>query len=263
MSAAPWASDSGFLLGYGVFETLAVVSGRPVALEAHLRRMARGLAVLGIEPPRDPECMIAEILRRRPLERGSLRLQVTARVKGGLEVDPRPRVSLWLRAGDPYARLRKAGVEAGMAQKVARNEFSPLCRIKSLSFAENVLAFREAREKGWEEGILLNRRGELVEGSRSNLFWLREGAIETPGEASGLLPGVTRERVARMAREMGIEVREGSWRPERLEGAEEIFLTSSLMRVLPVVRWEGKPVGKGVPGPVAAELGRRLEKWRE
>jgi branched-subunit amino acid aminotransferase/4-amino-4-deoxychorismate lyase len=257
-----WASDSGFLLGYGAFETVLVAGGRAVALEAHLERMRKGLSVLGLAFPQGLKEAVESLLRRRPLERGSLRIQVTARVERGLEVTGKPRVSVWLRPGDPYARARKVGVEAGVVRGVIRNELSPLCRVKALSFAENVLAFREARQKGWEEGILLNRRGELAEGSRSNLFWVRGGVIETPGEASGLLPGVTRERVVRLAREMGMEVREGSWEPSRIQEAEEIFLTSSLMGVLPVIRWEGRPVGKGVPGEVAARLGQELEGFR-
>ncbi len=252
------ASDSGFLLGYGVFETVALVEGRLVDWEEHLERMRRGLSLLGITFPRGLEKAVEELVRRKPLKRGSLRVQVTARVRRGLEVESRPRVSIWIRGGDPYASRREKGVAAGVVRGVTRNELSPLCRVKGLSFAENVLAFREAQEKGWEEGILLNRRGEVAEGSRSNLFWVRGGRIETPGEESGLLPGVTRKRVMEVARAIGMEVREGRWGEEAPGEAEEIFLTSSLMGILPVVRWHGRPVGKGIPGPVAVEISRSL-----
>ena len=120
----------------------------------------------------------------------------------------------------------------------------------------------EAERRGADEGIWRNTRGHLAEGCASNLFVVRRRALYTPGEGEGILPGVVRDLVLAAAREAGLLVHEGRVRVVRLERADEAFLSSSLRAVRPLVRFEGRPVGNGAPGPISELLADAVQRSR-
>jgi branched-subunit amino acid aminotransferase/4-amino-4-deoxychorismate lyase len=129
-----------------------------------------------------------------------------------------------------------------------RNEASPLSRVKSLNYLDNLLAREEARRKGADEAILLNTRGLVAEGSASNVFLVGSEGLLTPSIESGALPGITRAAVIELAREAGIDCAEGDVEAATLAGAAEAFLTNSVMGVMPLTRLDGHPIGGGGPG---------------
>ena len=165
---------------------------------------------------------------------------------------------------EPFAgypdELYARGVRA-VISGILRNERSPLSRIKSLNYLENVLARREAEARGADDALLLNTAGDLACTSAANLFLPLDGRLVTPNVTSGALPGTVRELVvAELAPQSGLEVVERAVRPEELSAAEEAFLTNALLGIVPLTEVDGLPIGTGEPGPICAELGAGLEQ---
>ena len=249
------ADDRGLLLGDGLFETLLAEGGVLRSFEAHLARMTRGCVVIGIAPP-DPGVARAA-LDTALAEAGSgggrlaVRLTLTAGTGRGLErpADAAGRLIVQaFPASAPEGPVRLATVD------VRRNETSPLSRIKSLSYLDNILARRQARALGAEEALMLNSRGELACAAAANLFWIREGRLFTPSLPCGVLDGIMRDQAIEAARAMGVEVIEAPKPPEALQAAEGAFLTNSLIGVREIASLDGRALPAS---RLAAELSSR------
>ena len=117
-----------------------------------------------------------------------------------------------------------------------------------------MLALDEVRQRGCREAIILGQRGEVAEGATSNVFAVREGALQTPPISAGILEGITRRAVLELAAARGIAYSERELWPEALYGADEVFITSSIREILPVVSVEGRSIGDGRPGPICRGL---------
>ena len=117
-----------------------------------------------------------------------------------------------------------------------------------------MLARQEARAAGVDEALCLNEKGLLAELSMSNIFLVDDGVLRTPGEESGVLPGVTRRVVLGLALQLGINTFEHDVRLDDIAGAQEAFLTNSIIEIMPLIEVDGKPVGSGKPGPVTQRL---------
>lgn len=258
--AAVTAFDHGFLYGDGLFETVAVHRARPLLLREHLERLLAGAAWLSYQhlPTQDQLAAAAgKVIAANGVTEGALRLLLT-RGAGPGTWDPEgygpPTIIITAASGTPYREEDYHRGWRAVISSFRQDEGSPLCHLKSLNFLHHVLARREARARGAEEALHLNLRGELAEGSISNVFVVRRGELVTPDVASGLLPGITRAVVLDLARKLGLSVQERPVQPQELQGAEEAFLTSSLMGLMPLVAVDDRPVGAGVPGPVTARL---------
>jgi branched-chain amino acid aminotransferase len=260
--------DRGFTLGDGLFETMRATKGAVLRIEHHLSRLRAGAAVLGLSPlPEDEELSdaSARTLAANELAEAAVRLTVSRGVpaRRGLLPEPEPRPSVVVHA-EPFAgypdELYDRGVRA-VVSGIARNERSPLARVKSLNYLDNVLARREAEARGADDALLLNTAGDLACASAANLLLLLDGALVTPSVASGALPGTLRRLVAaELAPKTGIEVVERAVRPEELHAAEEAFLTNALMGIVPLTEVDALAIGASVPGPVSLELRAELER---
>lgn len=251
--------DHGFLFGNGLFETIRVSAFRPQHLERHLDRLIRGAGVLAFPAlsRRSLEQAVLSTVSANRLQEGSVKLIVT-RGTGGSGPDPRkcwaPSIFAMVRPGNPYPPEEfEAGLTA-VISSVRRNHLSPMCRIKSLNFMDNILALSEARSRGAGEAILLNGEGFIAEGSISNVFLVRDGLLVTPPLSAGALPGIIRGLILERAPALGIRVHERNLSPENLARASEAFLTNALMGVMPLVKCDGAPIGNGSPGEVTREL---------
>lgn len=268
------AVDRGFLYGDGLFETMRIGAGRALHLDEHLNRLASGVAFLGIPCPPLGELReaVAATVAANEVEEGSLRLTLTGGEGSG--PDPvfgtRPTLVVSAKSGIPYrAEQYLAGFRAHVVS-LRRDQSSPLCRVKSLNYLPNLLARREAREAGCDEGLFLNLEGNLSEGTVSNLFLWEKGhspfgrepawRLITPGEGSGLLPGIMRRAVMEVARRAGYDVLEEEVPLTRLLKSDEAFLTNSLMQIMPLVAVGGRSMGTGRPGPLTRQL---MELYRE
>jgi branched-chain amino acid aminotransferase len=262
--------DRGLLFGDGLFETMRSYGGKVFRMDRHLGRLFDSMETIRIRLPYDTkelEEAIYATIRANHLPDAYIRLTIT-RGAGGRGLDPPesscPTVVIVARELIPYsAHLYHAGMKVDIARN-ARSLPSPLSRLKSLNFLNNVLARIEARERGTDEAILLNSNGFVSEGTVSNVFLVREGVLITPDVESGILPGITRETILDLAREKRISLEERLVNTTELFEAEEIFLTNTLMEIMPVSEIDGARVGKDIPGALTYtfmnEYSRRVRK---
>jgi branched-chain amino acid aminotransferase len=257
-------ADRGLLLGDGVFETLRTYAGAPFRPHAHLARLAAGAERLGIPLPAGlGDALTATIAANAGAGDAAgagaglaVRLTLT-RGAGGRGLEPAgefpPTVLI---TAAPYA-APAVWYERGLRAVVARhrrNEAGAEAGLKALGAVAAVLARREARAAGADEALVLDTAGHLAEAAAANVFLVVRGRLRTPPLACGILPGITRAAVLEWAHAAGIEVDDAPVEPGELATARELFLTSSLREVVPVVAVAGRAVGAGRPGPVAARL---------
>lgn len=241
--------DHGFTVADGVFETLRVTAAGPFALTRHLRRLAASAGVLGLATPDDEvvRSAVAAVVSANAVEvagLGRLRITYTGGVAplGSDRGDAEPTLVVAVAAASPWPATTTIATVPW-----TRNENSALAGVKSTSYAENVVALHRAHERGASEAILANTRGELCEGTGTNVFVVIDGEVLTPPLTSGCLGGITRELVLEWfgAREQTLPL-------DVLRTADEVFLTSSTRNVHPVVRADDREWG--VAGPVSRGL---------
>jgi branched-chain amino acid aminotransferase len=252
--------DRGFLYGDSAFEVLRTYGGRAFALDEHLDRLAASCARLSI-PLRDPRGLRAEVvsaLEETSYSEAYVRVIVTRGVTpiglgfGGALV-PRRVVLVTPFAGQP-PELYERGVSVRTVLARAALDGTRAAGAKASNYLPNILALEEARTHGAYEAVSLGPGGELLEGSTSNVFLVRDGRVATPALEGGILGGITRRFVLEAARDEGIPVAERVLFPADLYRADEAFITSTLRELAPVVGADGVPVGRGVPGPVTRRL---------
>ncbi|MEN8613735.1 aminotransferase class IV [Dehalogenimonas sp. THU2] len=244
-------ADAGFRLGYGVFETMRGYDDRLFRLDRHLDRLYAGAAFLGVSIDRgEAEAAALRTLTESHLADARVRLTVTSGQAG--ESTTVITVEHYRPPAEEEYRLGLAAITS----TVRRHTGSPLCRYKTLNQLENSLARTEAQRQGVAEAIILNERGDVTETNRANLFTVKGGILKTPGLDSGILPGITRSAVLELAARLGIEVIEGRLSPAELLEADEVFISSSLIEIMPLTVIDGMSVSDKNIGPVTTRLRR-------
>ncbi len=243
--------DPAVQFGLGVFETIAVRGGRALEGGAHLRRLETCARVLGVALPPARELEAATERIAAGIEGGCGWLRVVASRSGRCAVFAGPM--------DPAEEGRSA---RAVLLRWRRSPHDVLSGLKTLNYASNVLGLEEAQRRGADEGLWLNTRGHLAEGCGSNVFVVKRRAVFTPAPRDGILAGIVRGLAIDAARSLGLVVHEGKVRLPRLLGADEAFLTSSTRGIRPLVELDGKPVGRGRPGPVTAAIAAEVRKLR-
>lgn len=258
--------DHGFLYGHGLFETMRAYNGRVFRLRDHLNRLKESAAYLGWpEIPKTAEISqaIDGVLKANHLHNASVRLTLSRGI-GAARPDSascgQPTVAVF--ASPLPQPLPPEGWQVAIV-KLRRNLSSPLVRIKSANYLDNILARAEAGACNAQEAIMLNTDGFVAEGSMSNIFFVTAKRLVTPDDSSGILPGVTRRIIIELAQLAGIPVEIRQVNPEELAGADEIFLTSSIMEVIPVTAINGHPIGNQYVGAMTAMLQRLYRELAE
>ncbi|HEY7901124.1 MAG TPA: aminotransferase class IV [Caulobacteraceae bacterium] len=246
--------DRGALLGDGLFETLLWEGGRLVDFSAHARRLILGCAALGLAAPSEAQMRSAalEVARTVAVDRAAVRLTWSALGGRGLE-RPEPCPGRLVGSASPAPEGRAPARLATAA--IRRNASSPAARLKTLSYLDNVLARRQARQGGADEALMLNAEGEICGGAAANLFWFEGATLVTPALACGVLAGTVRARVLAQAAELGLHAREAHAPASALTAATGLFLTNSLIGVRPVANLDGRPVPAH---PLVARLDQAL-----
>jgi branched-chain amino acid aminotransferase len=254
--------DHGFLYGEGIYETLRTYHGIPFLYERHTRRLRQSASLMELPVPFDDAALLADIRQtmaaHAALQEAYIRVLLTRGV-GELSYNPAacptPTLVIIVKPFVPPAdRTFVEGIRVSLVS-VRRNHpraLNPM--IKSNNLLNNALAMQEALRSGAEEALMRNQDGELAECSQSNIFLVRDGAALTPPLAAGLLPGITREFVMELARELGIPAREQRLTPDDLKTADEAFITGTTREVTPVVRVDGLAIGNGAPGAITKRL---------
>jgi len=252
--------DRGLFFGDGVFESMRCYEGKIPGLEHHLNRLMHGLNALKIRPAWNEKELSQKIFTT--VEAGAhkdsyLRVNVTRGAWLG-SIPPfgagEPSLMIVCR---PFLDFKEALYEKGfqtLTLQTRRNETSPLCRIKSLNYLDNILGRMQALEKGMDEGIFLNTRGLLTEGTASNIFLIQNSRLITSPLEDGVLKGVTREIILEKAPDLNLNIEIRSIQPAEIFSADEAFLTNSSLGVIGWVASDGKTVGSGKPGSITKSL---------
>lgn len=245
--------DRGYTHGLGVFETFLVADGAIFNLGAHVDRMAVGCERLGISlPDWDRVEDVVRMHRKDGAERFLRGRLMRTAGEGGLDqfgaVGERTILSL--------ARWRVPPESLSVASAPwIRDERSPLAGCKCTSYADSLMALRRAKEAGIDEFLFANSCGEWSEGTTSNGFAMIGGSLVTPSLDSGCLPGTMRANVLGWANRLGVPAEERSIPMSELSEATEMFLTSAIRGVVPVVEFDGRAMPQG---PVAKAF---REEW--
>jgi branched-chain amino acid aminotransferase len=252
--------DRGFLYGDSVYEVMRTAGGHTVDLDAHLARLqrsARGL-MLGLPSAEILAAAVRDTLAAAGNPESYVRV-IATRGAGeigldlDLAVDPHTIVVVKPLAG-PAPEMYESGVKLQVVgiERTSRRAIDPA--LKSGNYLNSILALAEARRAGAYEAVMCDSVGRVAEGSTSNLFVVRAGAIATPASEVGLLPGITRQRIMELSAGDGIPTAEAELTPDDLRGADEVFITSSIRGVLPVSHVDGRSVGADCPGPVTRRV---------
>jgi len=257
--ATPWlrADDEAVLRGRAAFETLRVYAGRPFRLAVHLERLGRSAEVLELAAPDTDGLtgLVAAALGHVGGVDAVLRLVWTPGAAGG----PPTGFALVTALPDGLDAMRTEGIALASLQLAigaTARQASPwlLAGVKSTSYAVNMAAQHEARKRGADDALFLSLEGTALECPTSNVWFVEAGALHTPALDLGILAGVTRDTLLAAAGDLGFDVEEGAYPHEQLTAAAEVFTSSSVREVMPVVRLDGAVVGAGRPGPVAAQM---------
>ena len=260
--------DHGFLYGEGVYETLRTYNRVPFLYDRHARRLRASADRLRLLVPFDNEALAGwihdTVLAAGDLDEAYIRVLLTRGV-GELSYDidatPAPSLVVIVKPLDPApARIEQDGITISLVQVLRNHPGSVNPIIKSNNLLNNAIAMQQANQRGGEEALMCNYRGELSECSQSNFFMIRAGVLLTPPSEAGLLEGITRGFLFDVAREAGIEAREETLYPADLETADEVFITSTTRELSPVVRIDRRIIGNGAPGPITLELLARYRR---
>ncbi len=271
-------NDRGFQLGDGIFETLRARAGRCTELPEHVARLRHSAAGLAIELPDDVDVRLADGIAKLlaaealdgPDSDASVRITVSRGVWASRGLLPSRDVHLaptiviqaWPVDPPPAGHLER-GI-AVVASAIRRDPQNPIVTLKTTSRADYVFARLEARRAGADDALFLTNTGHLSEATTANVFLVRtalDGVLElaTPALDCAILPGTTRSWLLRWAATAGLRPFEGWLTPDELATAHEAFFSSSVAGVLPITRFNGHPIGDGLPGP----LTRRARADRE
>jgi branched-chain amino acid aminotransferase len=253
--------DHGLLYGDGVFEGIRVYSGKIFECEAHLDRLWASARAIRLTIPvsRDELRAAMELTVKTNNFTDCYIRAVVTRGVGYLGISPancaKPSVFV---IADTITMYPKEMYEKGMAiitASVIRNHQNALSpRIKSLNYLNNILAKIEAIDAGVPEAIMLNHEGNVAECTGDNIFIVRDGQIQTPTTADGILEGITRKCVIGLCARLGVQCVEKSLQRHDLYIADECFLTGSAAEVVPVTKIDGRPIGEGQVGPMTRKL---------
>ena len=257
--------DRGFLYGDSVYEVTRTSGGVPVDWDRHMQRLTRSALALSLQIPeqtflhsatretlleaQNPESYIRWMVTRGS---GEIGLDLSLAGKPRLVIMIKP---LKLLSSQVYKRgLRAAWVSVKWGRAV-----DPM--VKSGNYLTNILALAEAQKKGCEEAILCSPQGHVLEATTSNVFCVHGNHITTPALGSGLLDGITRGRIIELLRDIDIQVAEKELYKEDFVSADEVFATSSVRGVMPIVAIDDRPIGKGIPGLTSCRVHETYERF--
>ncbi|NBW01175.1 MAG: D-amino acid aminotransferase [Betaproteobacteria bacterium] len=259
--------DRGFIFGDGIYEVLPVYKRKAFRLQSHLTRLERSLAAIRIRPPLDQAqwaALFDELIQRNQGDDQFLYLQVTRGVAKRDHSFPNPEVRPTVFAmSSPFQRPTTAQRDSGIAVVSLPDERWLHCDIKSVSLLGNVLARQAAIDRGAPEAVMF-RDGFLTEGSASNIWMVKDGALHAPLKNHLILEGIRYGLLQELAERLQIPVQIRRIRQQELTQADELMLTSATKEVLPIVQLDQRPVGPGAhagrPGPIYAKLRRAYDQ---
>jgi len=256
-------NDRGYLFADGIYEVAVTRNGQPFLLAEHFARFERSAAAIGLRLPfsfSKLENLINEGIKRAGFVETMVYIQVTRGVENrrhDYSTDLEPTLLITFRARPEIPeKLRHEGVGIITVPEIRWSR----CDIKSIALLPNVMMKQRAIEQGRKEALFVTDAGIIHEGTAANIFLVRDQTLLTPPADHHILAGITRNFIIEQARTRGIEVQEKECRREELLEADEAFITSSTLDLLPVVKVDDQTIGSGRPGPMSRTVASFFEK---
>jgi aminodeoxychorismate lyase len=249
--------DRGFLYGDGLFETIRVVNGRPFRWREHLERLQQGADFLKIKLPFTPNQLRAladKFIAKNKMPDSLLRVALSRGIGTPGYSPKNAKAPTFVMSLRPAPKISPKGpwqwrLITSSFQLPAKD---PLARFKTANKLPQILARAEADAAGADEALLANTSGFIIEGTSSNLFWLKGNIIYTPPLAAGILPGVTRSLVFEIASRLKIKIRERNIQLKKLARADGVFLSLTSLGIVEAQSLDGKNLQKSPVTPQIA-----------
>jgi len=251
--------DRGFQFADGIYEVVRSYNGKLIDLDRHMARLGRSAAMLDLPLPmplEELDRVALEFYESSRLPEAMLYLQVTrgaGRRQHAAAPGLTPTLVMTVRAVTRPTPPQFAAIT------VPNNRWR-LCACKTVALLPTVLAKHAAAKAGADEAIFVDDDGTVLEGASDNVFAVKDGVYYTPETDGRILAGITRERVLEQLADRGADVRVGRMTVDFLRAADEAFITSSVLTIVPVVTLDGRAIGDGKVGPAATAV--REEYWR-
>jgi 4-amino-4-deoxychorismate lyase len=250
--------SSAMLYGRGIFTTLTIQAGRPFLWSKHWSRLVEHAEKLSIDVTAMTEKSVSEAVRKliavNRVDRGLARVILLARGGRDMWITKSAngrKTDLIIMTSEPQ-RIRSEGLTLAVSP-YRFNTFSSLAGIKSLNYLDHLLPWEEAHARDFDEAVMLNERGEIVSATMANIFWVKDGTVQTPTLSSGAIAGITRGAVIDVAEKLFIPVVEGIYEMADLTDADEVFLTSSSLGIGIVTTFDFRRYSVAA-GSIAARL---------
>lgn len=251
------ATDSGFLYGAGLFETMRSYDGVVFALKDHLDRLFASAGALSINNPYDKEYLtdaIYKVLEGNKLTDARLRLTLSNGPMAGAEEQRTSTLLITATKLQPYpGEYYKKGVMVILSPS-RQNTFEPTCGHKTTSYFSRMITLNMAHQQRAAEALWFTTDNRLAEGCVSNVFVVKDSVIYTPGIETPVLAGIARKTIFEIASTNSIKLVEKDLFIDDVLGADEIFLTNVIMQIMPVTSVEKHTVGDGKVGVMAKRL---------
>ena len=249
--------DRGLLYGDGVFESLRTYDRRPFLLEEHLKRLLAGAKQIKLRSPYSLiqfKLAVFKTIAANKFNEYYIKIIITRGAASGHGLDfsnapGKPTVIILVEPMKEYPKDTYIKGWKAIVSSVRRPEV-PTSRIKSLCYLDNALALSEARKAGANEAFMLDEKGNVVEGTVSNIFTVKLGTIQTPPVAEPILAGITRNLVLKLAKQSAMQATEKVIDTKDLYNCDECFITMSGAGIIPVTRIWNRKIGAGKCGPV-------------
>ncbi len=260
--------DHGLLYGDGVFEGIRIYSGRIFELEAHIKRLYESAGVIRLVIPMSKDELtktVEKTAEANGVIDGYIRLVATRGV-GTLGLNPfvceNGRLFIIADNIQLYPEeLYEKGMKVISATTVRSHPLSLPPQVKSLNYLNNIMAKIEALDNNVPEAIMYNHAGYVAEATGDNVFIVKDGVIYTPPDSAGLLSGITRGVVIKLAKVENLEVVEKDLTRFDLYTCDEFFLTGTAAEVIGIVDIDGRGIGDGKPGPYTRLLRKKFYKY--
>lgn len=259
--------DRGFIFADGIYEVIPAFAGKLFRLTHHLDRLQTNLAAIKINNPYSNEqwqAILTDLINKNNAANtdSSVYIQITRGVAKRDHIFPENSTPTVFAMLNPLPPANPEKLKKGLSVITLEDIRWDYCNIKSISLLGNIILKQQAAENNADEAILI-RKGNVTEGSSSNVFIVKDGIIKTPVKNQQLLPGITRDLLVEIASTNNLPLEETSISEDELLSADEVWLSSSLKEVSPVCIMNNKPVADGKPGKHWQKMYQLFQQYKQ